>query len=192
MGPEGYGDCGNVSCLDSEQCIIRQGGARAVCAYEGCEQVEDCTTAPPGGTSTPICVNADTDELRECVLPCFDGQTCPDGMRCEVGGICMWEFDPTENYGFKDCLGGTLCLPGETCVTDSDDTPTYGVCVLLGCETPADCPLAPDVPHTADVLCGERLVNSDMGECFLDCSEGQTCPAGMQCAEQPGVCAFPI
>ena len=194
MGPEGYGDCVATPCLETEQCVVRSEGTTVVCSFEGCELTEDCTTPPPGGNATVRCSQADEDDEGECLLFCNEGETCPDGMACVNGQICMWDYDATMHVGFANCLRGEPCLPGETCVTDADigEEPTYNVCTYLGCETAADCPIGlSDAQSTAQVVCGERLTNSAEGECFLECSDEQVCPEGMVCASDAEVCVHP-
>ena len=197
MGPEGYGNCVDIACLETEQCVVRAEGTRVVCSYQDCEETEDCTTPPPGGNPTVRCSQADEDEGGECLMFCNEGEACPDGMECVNNQICMWSYDQTMHEGFADCLGDDAvpCLPGETCVTDAEAgmDASYNVCTYLGCETVEDCPLPPeDEQSTAQVVCGERLEYSDMGECFLDCSEGQVCPQGMVCAGDALVCVHDV
>jgi hypothetical protein len=59
-----------------------------------------------------------------------------------------------------------------------------GICTHDACTTPADCHPAP-LDATAPPICiqGQSPEGQDVGLCGLDCASGQTCPAGMQCAE---------
>lgn len=92
--PIGFGDCtggATDACLFDEVCLTEAGGG-AVCTLPDCGSAADCPQPPPAGSgNAPIAcadINADGDD--ECVLRCNAGQTCPDGMFCFGGSVCMW------------------------------------------------------------------------------------------------------
>ncbi|MEM7152983.1 MAG: hypothetical protein AAF799_09075 [Myxococcota bacterium] len=88
---------------------------------------------------------------------------------------------PPTGYGMCTPGGGpTECIMGEGCLTDDVDTPTFGICVTIGCAVDADCPAAPG-SGTAAALCVDITGDGVAEECVLDCSAGETCPAGMDC-----------
>lgn len=48
-----------------------------------CDVADDCPE-PESGDAPAQCIQ------EGCVLQCAGGQTCPDGMQCGEGSICMW------------------------------------------------------------------------------------------------------
>jgi hypothetical protein len=179
-----YGDCANTPgavCTDGF-CVAAPTGA--VCTAS-CGNVADCEPVPPTGNAPAQCTDVTGDNVPECTLSCSGGQTCPDGMDCFGGFVCIWPTmappppPPPPASGYGDCVDNpeSTCQPGEeTCLTSMDGT--AGACSLGGCvDAAADCPLAPPT-GTAPVTCG------DLGggnTCYLDCSAGEVCPDGMTC-----------
>jgi hypothetical protein len=94
---------------------------------------------------------------------------------------------------FGDCANGGLaaCMAGSSaqCVQDDPNTPSIGVCGSA-CADVCDC-WAPPADGTAPVAC-QSLAPGDDGTCVLDCSAGQTCPAGMSCNTEPAICVFTV
>lgn len=87
-----YGDCGNLAadCMPPAFCVDVPGG-ESVCTT-GCNDAMSCPMAqPPGGTADPACTDVVPATLGfECYLDCIGGETCPDGMICINGTLCMW------------------------------------------------------------------------------------------------------
>ena len=59
----------------------------SVCT-EGCVNAGSCP-ASPGGSATVTCSDLTDDGLNECYLDCTFG-SCPAGMTCYGGSLCMW------------------------------------------------------------------------------------------------------
>jgi hypothetical protein len=87
--------------------------------------------------------------------------------------LCNWVGDP-DGTGFLTCLSASE-LEGAN------------VCIIRGCEDTCDCFDTP-ATGTAEVVCAAILAKGEMG-CGLDCSRGQICPDGMECAG--GLCFWP-
>jgi hypothetical protein len=87
--------------------------------------------------------------------------------------LCNWIGNP-DGVGFLTCLSASE-LEGAN------------VCIIRGCEDTCDC-FEPPATGTAEVVCAAILADGEMG-CGLDCSRGQTCPDGMECAG--GLCFWP-
>lgn len=185
---DGFGNCVDDPCMDTEECFTTLGNNYSVCSLS-CETADDCPMAPPGGNAPVGCIDLAGIDGTNCAIQCDGGQTCPDDMSCQ-NSVCVWDFEVTVLEGFGDCTAGQECLPGETCVQANDTPPITGACAMLRCETVDDCPQPPAGDYTATVTCDEQLENSEGGECFLDCSDGQTCPDGMICLEGTEYCAF--
>lgn len=89
--------------------------------------------------------------------------------------LCNWIGDP-DGTGFLTCLSAPpKALEGGN------------VCTIRGCRDTCDCFEQP-ATGTAEVVCAEILSNGETA-CGLDCSRGQTCPDGMECAS--GLCFWP-
>ncbi len=86
--------------------------------------------------------------------------------------------------GYDPCPG--LCGGGGQCFSDHVD---YAVCTR-GCFMDCNCWSAPN-DGDAPASCSSELLEST-SVCVLDCSGGQTCPRGMFCVEDLGICAFPF
>ena len=96
----GFGDCftnpppGSPACLPDEACIIDAippDNTIGVCSLQNCTDADDCPEAPPGGTAPVFCGDvAGGDGVKDCVLLCNLGQTCPTGMVC-FAIICVFE-----------------------------------------------------------------------------------------------------
>jgi hypothetical protein len=92
-----------------------------------CDTERDCPV-PNTGTSRPEC-RAVTDHILQCpdyskgcplydrcILPCDNGQTCPDGMVCDgagttigdSGSVCVWRTSPAEHVAKDPELCGEL------------------------------------------------------------------------------------
>lgn len=188
----GYGDCANHpeedACLAGELCIVDGDPVTAaVCSEQSCASESDCPTAPATGDASRTCEDVTGDTVPECWLSCGSGETCPDGMSCFGGFICVWPVVPT---GYGDCVNypeEVACNAGEVCVTDLG-TPPHGVCLESGCTTAADCPAAPP-SGVAPVTCND-VTGDDVNDCWLSCASGETCPDGMQCF-QSFMCLWP-
>lgn len=83
---------------------------------------------------------------------------------------------------YPPCAG--MCPPGTTCITADPPNDSLDYCAMT-CSPPGDpsgCPPPPDgdaVPICIDVA--DMMGQNTQSYCVLDCSAGQTCPAGMQC-----------
>lgn len=108
-----------------------------------CDVASDCPV-PNTGTSKPECravtghatCNYDpgTDCLLfdRCVLPCDNGQTCPDGMTCQDttktigpgGALCVWHTSPAEDVARNPELCGEL-KTREACEAFLSDYPLH-------------------------------------------------------------------
>ena len=191
-----YNDClnmGNVVCdTEGSTCLLDNVMAPTVgsCALRDCVDDCDCPEAPPTGTAPAICDDVLGPGMNACVLDCSDGQTCPTGMDCFGGQICLWPdlicgVLPVGNY--DDCGSDPFaCVPGASCVSDDPMAPTFSVCATLDCVTDCDCPAGP-ATGTAQPRCDGILVGGQTA-CYLDCNAGQTCPTGMSCNQ--GICAW--
>ena len=74
--PDFYVPCeGTDACDDPLICNTLSGFCTIPCSGEDPEPCPD----PATGDATPTCSMTTTT----CVLSCFDGETCPDGMTCE-------------------------------------------------------------------------------------------------------------
>lgn len=166
-------------------CIVDDNPVGAsTCSLQSCVDVCDCPAPPGTGDATVTCANITSGGTpNDCYLDCGDGETCPDGMSCFAGYVCMTTI-PVEVPTYGNCEGvtSTCALPafcfstGTTSVCEQD-------CVVAG-----DCPAAPPTGN-APVACGYINMNNPGPECYLDCSGGQTCPAGMGCYNNT-LCAF--
>ena len=87
---------------------------------------------------------------------------------------------------YAPCPGG-MCLNGEACL--SGEGPNEGksycaeTCSPAG--NPANCPDAPDadaMPICIDV--NDGMGGGNTSYCALDCSGGETCPAGLSCVDE--------
>lgn len=88
-----YGDClnngGSICGLDGV-CLSDDVMAPSVSVCtQDCAGVGACP-ASPGGTAAVTCDDVTTDGFNECYLDCTFG-SCPAGMTCFAGFICMWD-----------------------------------------------------------------------------------------------------
>ena len=120
-----------------------------------------------------------------CFLDCGAGQTCPDGMVCFANLACMWPGEASGGVPYGNCFdGGESCGLTGLCLNDGA-APTIGVCTEA-CNAVGDCPASPG--GTAPVQCTD-LTGDGAPECSLNCSAGQSCPAGMACF-QAAICVW--
>ncbi|MBV1859870.1 MAG: choice-of-anchor J domain-containing protein, partial [Nannocystaceae bacterium] len=190
--PDGWGDgeydvdCGNGEACESDLQTACAGGPSdsSVCLFLGCEDLCDCPAPPEGFEELGRCEDqfgpgGALDDINDCFLDCSGGETCPDGMFCG-GGVCYAGDGPPPATGFGDCVNNEGCgNANEGCIADNPGDPTLGFCTS-GCRSADDCNNAPDTGD-APVTC-EDLSGDSMGNCFLDCAGGETCPDGMSCA----------
>ncbi|MCA9694916.1 MAG: hypothetical protein R3A51_09675 [Nannocystaceae bacterium] len=105
----------------------------------------------------------------------FDTSGCSNGAMCQnqpATGHYSHCFDPNECSGFMGSYG---------CVTLGDiNNPTDGICTSVGCANNASCPSVAGCTATGSCEIGLFNNGADNG-CLLDCSNGKTCPGGMQC-----------
>ena len=194
--PEGtYDDCltfGSVVCGDPDALCLQDDlmdPMYSACALPDCVDACDCPAAPPTGDAPVRCDDILSGGGTACFLDCGDDQTCPDGMICLFGTLCAWPvstcMDPAPPGDYADCLdlGNGACNdPMAECIVDDPMMPTAGVCTFVDCESSCDCPAAP-AGSEAQPTCAPILDGGDTAACFLDCSAGEACPAGMTCLD---------
>ncbi len=133
------------------------------------------TDLPPTGTSrttgttTNTVTSTDTTGTTNATMGMTTGPICPPV--------------PPDGGGYDPCPG--LCGGGGQCFNDGS---TYAVCTR-GCFMACDCWEAPG--GDAPVSCSDDLLMTT-SVCVLDCSGGQTCPSGMFCVPDLGICAHPF
>jgi len=152
-----------------------------VCVPTGCDTICQCPAAPIGDAEV-TCEDVTGDGINDCWLECESDETCPDGMICFGGFICLFPVpstpEPTTAPGYGDCADN----PAVTCLADEDacfvsPDGTAAACTHAPCGDALECPTAPPTGD-AEVTCG----NLGAGNiCYLDCADGQTCPDGTVC-----------
>lgn len=179
---DGAGMIDNALCMaggDSQCLYAGMMGAptAAVCSVVDCVDTCDCPAAPGSGTAPISCDDITADGAAECILDCSAGQICPTGMTCFGGFVCLWPGPGAGGTPYGDCLTDpNACGLDGICLNDGA-MPTIGVCTE-DCNVVGDC--APSPGGTAPVSCDDVTADG-ISECFLDCSAGQSCPAGMTC-----------
>jgi hypothetical protein len=124
--------------------------------------VEDSSSSSGGG---PVCDPVVVGEWNACIDESGDIDNT----------LCNWMGDPDSN-GFITCLSAPpMKLDGGN------------ICTIRDCVDTCDCFPAP-ATGTAVVVCAEILEGGGTA-CGLDCSSGETCPDGMECAS--GLCFWP-
>jgi hypothetical protein len=158
----------------------------AVCSITDCVDVCDCPAAPASGTAVLSCGDVTGNPANLfCYLDCAGGEACPTGMTCFGGFLCVWPGPSAGGTPYGDCLNDpSACGLEGVCLNDGA-MPTIGVCTE-DCNVVGDCPASPG--GTAPVSC-QDVTGDMMSECILNCSAGQTCPAGMTCF-QNFLCAW--
>jgi hypothetical protein len=166
--------CGpNSSCLywiDAATSDISE----VACSSQGCTTACDCPEPPMSGNAVVACGQiTDPPEMNDCYLSCANGETCPNDMTCNSGGVCVGVVPEVAVHGAcgylaPDCAGNGFC---------SGVGSGEAIC-MLPCGDVGDCPAGPPT-GTAVVACGDAS-NSAGLECYLDCESG-TCPTGMSC-----------
>jgi hypothetical protein len=73
-----------------DEVCINDGGANGVCGDVTCADASECAAAPATGTAPVACADLVGDGDGDCYLSCELGETCPDGMACQFGLLCMW------------------------------------------------------------------------------------------------------
>ena len=177
------GDIDNTPCMapGDSTCIytgLLASPTGAVCSISDCVDACDCPAAPASGTAVATCgdVTGNPANLL-CYLDCSSGETCPTGTTCFGGFLCVWPGPSAGGTPYGDCLTEpSACGLEGVCLSDGA-MPTIGVC-SENCVVPGDCPASPG--GTAPVTC-EDITTDGASDCFLDCSGGGTCPAGMTC-----------
>jgi hypothetical protein len=120
------------------------------------------------------------------------GSMCPGGMSMDgMYGACQ---GPNMNY----CPDSGQCL---NIMGDGMGGDDYITCIR-GCAGICNCWAGPEGDHTAEVKCDNfEFPDSQCDKigancsCFLDCSDGKTCPDGLECvtlAAGASLCALAV
>ena len=125
----------------------------------------DGSSSSSSGGGGPVCEPPVVGEWNACMDA--DGEI--------DNTLCNWIGDP-DGTGYLTCLSAP-----------PKDLDGGNVCTIRDCRDTCDCFDAP-ATGTAPVVCAPILADGATA-CGLDCSEGQTCPDGMQCAS--GLCFWP-
>lgn len=129
-----------------------------------------------GSSSGEVADSSSSGGAPACEPPVVgEWNACMDRTGAIDNTLCNWVGDP-DGTGFLTCLSAPAkALEGGN------------VCVIRGCRDTCDC-FDPPATGTAPVVCAPILGDGETA-CGLDCSEGQTCPDGMECAS--GLCFWP-
>ncbi len=167
---------GAATCLFTGPMGAPTGG---VCSIQDCVDPCDCPAAPASGNAVISCddVTGVPADLF-CYLDCSMGETCPTGMTCFGGFLCLWPGPGAMGEPYGNCYADpNVCGFDGVCLNDGP-MPTIGVCTSE-CAVVGDCPAAPP-GGTSPVSC-QDVTADGASECILDCSGGTSCPAGMAC-----------
>lgn len=109
-----------------------------------------------------------SDPFGACVVDEIHPSSYPFPGRCSQGGSC-------DGFARLDCpppddSGGAF---------ECEHAEFWSWCDHSGCASDSDCPQ----PATGDVTaqCMRDVENNLPGSCFMNCSEGDTCPDGFVC-----------
>ena len=177
------------------------GVAGAVCLYAGlpidattcspqdCNDTCDCPAPPATGDATVTCGDITGIGGNDCYLSCAGGETCPNGMSCVAGTVCMEDVGTLPMYGNCGNVNAP-CAAGLDCISEAGNS----VCLLPDCNGGGDCDPGP--PGTNDT-CDSLLFPPLGSECVLSCQNGGDCYGAMVCFDDPdiigntGVCMWP-
>lgn len=128
---------------------------------------EDTTGMPMTSETTASPETSGSSGDPNACNPVVPGEwnSCHDEMGGVDTTLCNWIGDP-DATGFIGCLV-------------SSKMPEFNTCFISGCEDACDC-FAPPATGTAVVECADILSDGGTG-CHLNCSNGETCPDGMEC-----------
>jgi hypothetical protein len=171
----------NASCGPNSNCLYWLDAAtndisEVTCSSQGCTTACDCPEPPTSGNAVVACGQiTDPEEMNDCYLSCANGETCPNDMTCNTGGVCVGVVPEVAVHGAcgylaPDCAGDGFCTGIRT---------GEAIC-MLPCSDVNDCPPGPSTGNAVLTCAGASTANSGP-ECYLDCSDGETCPDGMSC-----------
>jgi len=131
-------------------------------------------TGDTGGDDGSGTTGGDTTSENPCdpVVPGY-WNACKNENGQVDNTLCEW-------HGTGDSVGMVGCL-------SAADDPDANVCFISDCEDVCDC-FAPPATGNAPIICDAILDGGGMG-CALDCSNGETCPDGMECISS--LCFWP-
>lgn len=189
--PGNYGNCLNMAgAIDNTPCMapgdstcIYTGMLAAptagVCAIQDCVDTCDCPAAPASGDAVVSCddITGVPADLF-CYLDCSSGETCPTGMTCFGGFLCIWPGPGAGGVPYGDCFTDPNICGFEGVCLNNGAMPTIGVCTT-DCAVLGDCPPVPP-GGTSPVVC-QDVTADGASECIISCAGGTTCPAGMTC-----------
>lgn len=147
------------------------------CAQQGCVDACECPPPPATGNATVTCGDIPApDGINDCYLSCADEETCPEGMVCNGGGVCMTEVPEVPVYGDCGNLAPDCAAPG-FCV----DVPGGEAVCTMSCVNGGECPAAVPPGGSSTVACTD--IDPDVAgfECYVSCVGGLSCPDGMTC-----------
>ncbi|MEX1364998.1 MAG: hypothetical protein AB1Z98_17855, partial [Nannocystaceae bacterium] len=76
----------------------------SVCSVDTCMDECDCPAAPPTGNAVVTCSDVTGDPMALfCSLDCSMGETCPTGMVCFGGFVCLWPTPAGLGDPYGDC-----------------------------------------------------------------------------------------
>ncbi len=171
-GDDGSGETGSVS---STGTMATSTGLANTSTGVG----EESGSSGPGSTSAVEGSSSSAVDGSSSGGPACDPPVVGEWNSCmdENGQIdntqCNW-IGNSDGTGFLTCLSASELEGGN-------------VCIIRGCEDTCDC-FNPPTTGTAEVVCAAILADGETA-CGLDCSSGQTCPDGMECAG--GLCFWP-
>lgn len=146
--------------------------------------MEDSGSSGPASTSGPA--SSSSGAVADSSSSSGGGPLCEPPVVGEWNA-CIDETGDIDNtlcnwMGHPDGTGFLTCLSAPPMELDGGN-----ICTIRDCRDTCDC-FDPPATGTAEVICAPILADGALA-CGLDCSSGQTCPDGMQCAS--GLCFWP-
>jgi hypothetical protein len=138
----------------------------------------DCEDVPETGTHCTACGcerGAYCTELNDCTPVADVGEACTYNEGCASGNCSAARFDTSAEPG--NPVGECVAAPGTRCTDDSGC-----VCVPNGDEMLCATYCENDQECDGDESCLGDL-DTHIGYCHQDCSDGQSCPSGQTCRE---------